>query len=385
MVSRTIVNRRRVSSFHQNDAFTLLFVRLKPRTCFTTECLTPWFFRGAGLIQLFLPEWQKGIFIMMSNYQGQTGPKSDAGKRIASMNALKSGLFAKSPLLPFEDERQYKRHVKLVLHSLKPEDAVQLHLAQQIADSMWRGTRQELRAALHREEIFKQLTPRILAGLMGIDEKLASHAPPFLVTPNHRFGRTYLKQARQHHEQYEHLQRNVKGVLNYNMVWRSYPEFFQGMHHWFANTISPRIFMSNSQGLEIHWQNRPKELEALITEYGSYLWYVVNYEQLRSQIRTWMAIWFFLKGRHANEVEMFDEIVLRERRSCQLLLDSFFKMRKSQMDHALLMHSRMSLEPPDTLRGMGAVAAVDAEEIPEPKIRPEKNEMPDSVMESSTS
>ena len=82
---------------------------------------------------------------------------------------------------------------------------------------------------------------------------------------------------------------------------------------------------------------------------------------------------------------MFDEIVLRERRSCQLLLDSFFKMRKSQMDHALLMHSRMSLEPPDTLTGMGAVAAVDAEEIPEPKIRSEKNEMPDSPDESSTS
>jgi len=49
------------------------------------------------------------------------------------------------------------------------------------------------------------------------------------------------------------------------------------------------------------------------------------------------------------------------------------------------MHSRMSLEPPDTLAGMGAVAAVDAEEIPEPKIRSEKNEMPDSPDESSTS
>jgi hypothetical protein len=384
MVSRTIVNRRRVSSFHQNDAFTLLFVRHKPRTRFTTECLVPWIFHGAGLIQLFLPEWQKGIFIMMSNYQGQTGPKSDAGKRIASMNALKSGLFAKSPLLPFEDDRQYKRHVKLVMHSLKPEDAVQLHLAQQIADSMWRGTRQELRAALHREEIFKQLTPRILAGLMSIDAALVPHAPNFLVTPNHRFGRVILKKSRERHQLYLHLQQNVRGVANYNMVWRSYAEFFQGMHHWFANTISPRIFMSSNQGIEIYWQNRPKEFEALIVEYGSYLWYVVNYEELRPQIRTWMAIWFFLKGRHSNEVEMYDEIILRERRSCQVLLDSFFKMRKSQMDHALFMHSRLSLEPPNTLAGMGAIE-VDAKKIPEPKIRPEKNEMPNLGDESSTS
>jgi len=321
---------------------------------------------------------------MSSNHQGQTGPKSDAGKRIASMNALKSGLFAKSPLLAFEDEVQYKRHVKLVLNSLKPEDAVQLHLAQQIADSMWRGTRQELRAALHREEIFKQLTPRILAGLMSIDEALVPYAPPFLVTPNHRFGRAYLKQARLRHQQFELSQQNVKGVANYNMVWRSYPEFFQGMHQWFANTISPRIFMFNNQGIEIHWQNRPKELEAMIVEYGSHLWYVTHFDELRAKIRTWMAIWFFLKGRHSHEVEMYDEIVLRERRSCQLLLDSLFKMRKSQMDHALMMDSRLSLALPNTLEGID-VTVMNPVEIVEPKKRSAKNEMPNLGDKSSTS
>jgi len=215
---------------------------------------------------------------MTIHYQGQTGPKSAAGKRIASLNALRTGLFAKTPLLPFEDEARYKQHIKLVWQSLKPEDAVQVQLVQQIADSMWRGMRQELRAALHREEIFKQLTPRILAGLMSIDESLVPYAPPFLVTPNHRFGRAILKQSRQRHQQYLHLQQNVRGVANYNMVWRSYPEFFQGMHQWFANTISPRIFMSNNQGIEIHWQNRPKDLEAMIVEYGSHHWYVTHFD-----------------------------------------------------------------------------------------------------------
>ena len=321
---------------------------------------------------------------MTIHYQGQTGPKSDAGKRIASMNALKSGLFAKSPLLAFEDEARYKQHLKLVWQSLKPEDAVQVQLVQQIADSMWRGMRQELRAALHREEIFKQLTPRILAGLMSIDEALVPYAPPFLVTPNHRFGRAILKQSRQQHQQFEHLQQNVKGVANYNMVWRSYLEFFQGMHQWFANTISPRIFMSNNQGIEIHWQNRPKDLEAMIVEYGSHLWYVTHFEELRAKIRTWMAIWFFLKGRHSHEVEMYDEIVLRERRSCQLLLDSLFKMRKSQMDHALMMDSRLSLTLPNTLEGID-VTVINPVEIVEPKKRSAKNEMPNLDDKSSTS
>lgn len=47
-----------------------------------------------------------------SKHQGQTGPKSIAGKRKSSMNALKSGLFAKTIVLPFEDERAYARHRK---------------------------------------------------------------------------------------------------------------------------------------------------------------------------------------------------------------------------------------------------------------------------------
>ena len=92
---------------------------------------------------------------MGSNYQGQTGPKSVQGKLNIRFNALKSGIFAKSPVLPFEDEKQYRRHVKLVMRSLQPENAVQQHLAQQIADSMWKGTRHEYQAALKRDELFQ--------------------------------------------------------------------------------------------------------------------------------------------------------------------------------------------------------------------------------------
>ena len=102
---------------------------------------------------------------MSTNYQGQTGPKSLQGKPNIRFNALKSGIFAKSPVLPFEDDNQYRRHVKAVMRSLQPENAVQQHLAQQIADSMWKGTRREYRAALKRDEIFKTLTPTIMASL----------------------------------------------------------------------------------------------------------------------------------------------------------------------------------------------------------------------------
>ena len=112
-------------------------------------------------------------------------------------------------------------------------------------------------------------------------------------------------------------------------------------------------------------------------------WALISLAQ-RAKIRTWMAIWFFLKGRHSHEVEMYDEIVLRERRSCQLLLDSLFKMRKSQMDHALMMDSRLSLALPNTLEGID-VTVMNPVEIVEPKKRSAKNEMANLEYESSTS
>ena len=55
------------------------------------------------------------------------------------MNALKTGLFAKSTILPFEDVTQYKKHNKQVLISLSPENAIEQAIVQQIADSLWRG------------------------------------------------------------------------------------------------------------------------------------------------------------------------------------------------------------------------------------------------------
>ena len=285
---------------------------------------------------------------------GQTGPKSIAGKRRSSMNALKTGIFAKSPVLPFEDERAYQRHVKTIFHSLAPEDAVQASLTQQIADSLWRGTRQELRASLHREEVFKKLTPTMLAGLIGLEEERAIHAPDFLLTPNALFSAKETKQFQLLHAHFVHWQANAKGVANYQSVWRNYVDLFTQLAIWLKPQISPELFMSNSQGLNLAWQQHPKRLEEYMERYGQLLWYRANFNALCPSICTWMASWYFLQGRHAKEVDQLDEVVVKERRICQSLLESFMKMRKSQVEHALLRHSPFAIKRPNSLVGTSA-------------------------------
>ena len=285
---------------------------------------------------------------MSINNQGQTGPKSIAGKRNSSMNALKSGMFAKSPILPFEDETQYRRHIKSVMAGLEPKDAVQMSLAQQIGDSLWRGQRQEYRAGLERDEVFKSLTPLMMAEFLSLKGVLGKYPPSFLVDPNYKVTVRDARRYKALHQQYEHFVANVKGASNYNMVWRQYQTLFEGLASWMRH-IQPPLFMASKQGLDLYWQSRPKELDPLIDEYGALCWYVTNFAELRSQIRNWMGIWFFLKARQGDTIERFDDRMLQERRACQSLLDCYYRMRKSHMDHVLFTERRLKLSPPRSL------------------------------------
>jgi len=285
---------------------------------------------------------------MSISHQGQTGPKSIAGKRNSSMNALKSGMFAKSSILQFEDEAQYRRHIKAVMASLEPEDAVQISLAQQIGDSLWRGQRQEYRASLERDEVFKALTPAMMAQFLTLKGILEKYPPAFLVDPNCKITAREAKRYKLLHQQYEHFIANVKGASNYNMVWRQYQVFFESLASWMRR-IHPPLFMASKQGLDLHWQGRPKELESFIDEFGALCWYMANFDKLRSQIRNWMGIWFFLKARQGDTIERFDDRMLQERRACQSLLDCYYRMRKSHMDHVLFTERRLMVSPPKSL------------------------------------
>jgi hypothetical protein len=143
-------------------------------------------------------------------------------------------------------------------------------------------------------------------------------------------------------------------------------------------TIEPPLFMSNQQGLDIYWQNHPRKLEPYIDEFGALAWYYANFKDLRAQIRNWMSIWFFLQERHGEAIERFDDRMVAERRNCIAMLDTYFRMRKLQDEHALMAHRRLQITPPNTFENI-----VLPHEIPRVVIG--ANEMAESPAESSTS
>jgi hypothetical protein len=289
---------------------------------------------------------------MIKSNQGQTGPKSIPGKKNSSMNALKTGLFAKSTILPFEDEAHYKKHTKQVLISLSPENAIEQAIAQQIADSLWRGARLELRSTMNREEVFTQLTPQALAGFLGIEGKRQARAPDYLVTPNHQIPPKALGIPKKCLQQFDHLVKNVKGVANYEAVWRQYPELFTELHYWLEDEEDMLdLFMSDFKGLNVAWQQRPRLIEEHLEVFNDHCWYLVHFEELRPQIRTWMASWYFLQARESHNITHADDLLVKERRHCQSLLEMYFKMRKSTQEHVLFMQRYIHVLPSPVFTG----------------------------------
>ena len=76
-----------------------------------------------------------------SNAQLSTGPKSEEGKKRASLNALRHGLAGNVVVMPYEDLNLYRNFSEKIHASLQPVGDLETHLAQSYADELWRYQR----------------------------------------------------------------------------------------------------------------------------------------------------------------------------------------------------------------------------------------------------
>ncbi len=79
--------------------------------------------------------------INRENAQHSTGPRTDAGKQRSSLNSLRHGLTAASPVLPTEDRAAYEDHRRCFVDEYKPATPTESQLVQELADTSWRLNR----------------------------------------------------------------------------------------------------------------------------------------------------------------------------------------------------------------------------------------------------
>jgi len=104
---------------------------------------------------------EKQIAANRRNAAKSTGPKSEAGKEIARMNAAKHGMQAKHVVLPGEDPREFEALVRGLEEHLLPVGPLETSLVARIADCTWCLQRARLiEAAMMRREHHKLKSAR---------------------------------------------------------------------------------------------------------------------------------------------------------------------------------------------------------------------------------
>jgi hypothetical protein len=76
-----------------------------------------------------------------ANARHSTGPRTAAGKQRSSLNALRHGLTAASPVLPSEDRAAYESHRRRFLDEYQPATPTESQLVQELCDTSWRLNR----------------------------------------------------------------------------------------------------------------------------------------------------------------------------------------------------------------------------------------------------
>lgn len=79
----------------------------------------------------------------MLKSQRSGGPRTEAGKKAASLNALKSGVYAKMVVLPNESEFEFMELHAQLLYDYAAQGAVETNLVLQLAIQMWKKARFE--------------------------------------------------------------------------------------------------------------------------------------------------------------------------------------------------------------------------------------------------
>ena len=111
------------------------------------------------------------IHINRKNSQHSTGPKTKAGKKKSSLNALRHGLTGQVVVMPTEDLQLYQSHVESFENEYNPKGATEQHLVQALADTSWRLNRV---AALESNLLSLAPTGDPLVDALGIAASLES-------------------------------------------------------------------------------------------------------------------------------------------------------------------------------------------------------------------
>jgi hypothetical protein len=219
-----------------------------------------------------------------------------------------------------------------VIHkALVPDNYVEHQIVEEYANSTWRLQRQEKRSAYQRERILEELTPSMIAQMLGLEERYCKAAPDYFINPKHKISQAQQILALSALDEYHRLLQNAKGIANFNLVWRQFPDLFNALAKWVEMQDATRpLFSSSGKDLDLAWQQNPQEILKSLDKLELILYFIANFMEFKPQLRTLMESWYFAQRLELQHLERDDGGLIAERKHANALLDKLMQLRKSQ-------------------------------------------------------
>ena len=257
---------------------------------------------------------------------------SSPSKQSAPMkyNALKHGLFTKEALLPFENRRDYLRFRRNVIASLNPDNDLERHVANDIADDAWRVRRHDDQIFAQKQKLYDQLTPGTVAEMGRVPEALQGKAPPWLTDMQHKISTPSAQFAQKVCDQYLDCKKNFANIPNLVAVHKQYTSLFYTASLR-AKAVGKRAVISEvTKTMDSAWQSHTKELWELLEEVYQIAYYQANWKTIRQHAQPWIESWYFLKESESAKIEHLKALGIKARADFRKQLQAYERLKNNQ-------------------------------------------------------
>ncbi|MBT8556431.1 hypothetical protein G6663_03880 [Polynucleobacter paneuropaeus] len=228
----------------------------------------------------------KSSSVTISSRSG--GPQTDEGKKIASQNALKTGAYSNTLILPGEDESQFRQIEDQFIRDFNPEDMAEITMVRDLAVLAWKKIR------LENLEL-RFMLARLNAPLEYFDKKDTQYLSSHKVESNLHNLSSYtgkIKNKAESARAYaEQIQAKGATIEDLDGLEKSYPLIHKKLveyidHYGFTNPTAKNVLryeIENDEGqTELFWNYF---LKIVIEDLNQTIWFCDNRSQIEQELQ----------------------------------------------------------------------------------------------------
>jgi hypothetical protein len=245
-------------------------------------------------------------------------------------NALKHGLFTKEALLPFENRRDYLRFRRNTVTSLNPQNDLERHLANDIADDAWRVRRHDDQIYAQRKKIYDQLTPQMVGQVANIPEEFHASLPEWLTDMKYAIKASTAAYSQKVCNEYEDCLKNFASIPNLAAVYSKYPQLFYCADLMAKELGHPEVCNVASKTLAAIWQSNTEQIWKLLKKVYHKAYFIAQWKTIRQAALPWVESWYFIQESESSRLEHLKSLGIKARADFRKQLAAYERLKKSQ-------------------------------------------------------